>query len=103
MIASYAGENKEFAKEFLSGNLELEFTPQACSNFNRLKNIPVQGTLAERIRAGGAGIAAFFTPTGYGTIIHKGGAPMLYSKTKPGLVEKASKEKEVGEGGNLEK
>lgn len=53
MISSYVGENKEFARQFLSGELEVELTPQ--------------GTLAERIRAGGAGIGGFFTPTGYGT------------------------------------
>ena len=58
MIASYVGENKEFERQYLSGELELEFTPQ--------------GTLAERMRAGGAGIPAFFTRTGAGTIIAEG-------------------------------
>jgi 3-oxoacid CoA-transferase subunit A len=58
MISSYVGENKLFAQQFLSGQLELEFNPQ--------------GTLAERIRAGGAGIPAFFTKTGVGTIIADG-------------------------------
>ena len=58
MISSYVGENKLFAQQFLSGELELEFNPQ--------------GTLAERIRAGGAGIPAFFTKTGVGTIISEG-------------------------------
>ena len=58
MIASYVGENKLFAEQFLSGELELEFNPQ--------------GTLAERIRAGGAGIPAFFTRTGVGTVIAEG-------------------------------
>ena len=58
MISSYVGENKLFAQQFLAGELELEFTPQ--------------GTLAERIRAGGAGIPAFFTKTGVGTIIADG-------------------------------
>lgn len=58
MISSYVGENKEFERQFLSGELELEFTPQ--------------GTLAEKLRAGGAGIPAFFTRTGYGTMIAKG-------------------------------
>ena len=58
MISSYVGENKLFAQQFLAGELELEFNPQ--------------GTLAERIRAGGAGIPAFFTKTGYGTIIAEG-------------------------------
>ncbi len=58
MISSYVGENKIFAQQYLAGELELEFTPQ--------------GTLAERIRAGGAGIPAFFTKTGVGTIIAEG-------------------------------
>jgi 3-oxoacid CoA-transferase subunit A len=58
MISSYVGENKLFAEQYLSGELELEFTPQ--------------GTLAERIRAGGAGIPAFFTRTGVGTLIAEG-------------------------------
>ena len=58
MVASYVGENKLFEKQYLSGELELEFNPQ--------------GTLAERIRAGGAGIPAFFTKTGVGTIIADG-------------------------------
>jgi 3-oxoacid CoA-transferase subunit A len=58
MISSYVGENKEFERQFLSGELELEFTPQ--------------GTLAERMRAGGAGIPAFFTRTGFGTIVATG-------------------------------
>ncbi|MFN5513092.1 MAG: CoA transferase subunit A [Burkholderiales bacterium] len=58
MIASYVGENKEFERQFLSGELELEFTPQ--------------GTLAEKLRAGGAGIPAFFTRTGVGTIVAEG-------------------------------
>jgi 3-oxoacid CoA-transferase len=54
-----------------------------------------QGTLAERIRAGGAGVPAFFTPTGYGTPIADGGSPIKYSKTKPGKIEIASAAKEV--------
>ena len=58
MIASYVGENKEFERQYLAGELELEFTPQ--------------GTLAEKLRAGGAGIPAFYTKTGYGTIIADG-------------------------------
>jgi 3-oxoacid CoA-transferase subunit A len=58
MISSYVGENKLFAEQFLSGELDLEFNPQ--------------GTLAERIRAGGAGIPAFFTKTGVGTVIAEG-------------------------------
>src|ERR1700710_2076521 len=58
VTASYVGENKEFERQFLGGELEVELTPQ--------------GTLAEKLRAGGAGIAAFFTPTGYGTVIAEG-------------------------------
>jgi 3-oxoacid CoA-transferase subunit A len=58
MVSSYVGENAEFERQFLSGELELEFNPQ--------------GTLAERIRAGGAGIPAFFTKTGYGTLVAEG-------------------------------
>ncbi|HUN91665.1 MAG TPA: CoA transferase subunit A [Burkholderiaceae bacterium] len=58
MISSYVGENKEFERQYLAGELELEFTPQ--------------GTLAEKMRAGGAGIPAFFTKTGYGTVVAEG-------------------------------
>ncbi|WP_150304346.1 CoA transferase subunit A [Pseudomonas saliphila] len=58
MVSSYVGENKEFERQYLSGELELEFTPQ--------------GTLAEKLRAGGAGIPAFYTRTGYGTLIAEG-------------------------------
>jgi 3-oxoacid CoA-transferase subunit A len=58
MIASYVGENKEFERQYLAGELELEFTPQ--------------GTLAEKMRAGGSGIPAFFTPTGVGTMVAEG-------------------------------
>lgn len=58
MISSYVGENKEFERQFLNGELELEFTPQ--------------GTLAEKLRAGGAGIPAFYTRTGVGTIVAEG-------------------------------
>ncbi|CAB3405375.1 unnamed protein product [Caenorhabditis bovis] len=81
MISSYVGENAEFARQYLSGELELEFTPQ--------------GTLAERIRAAGAGIPAFYTPTGYGTQIQEGGAPIKYSSTKKGEIEVASTPKET--------
>lgn len=58
MISSYVGENKEFERQYLAGELELEFTPQ--------------GTLAEKLRAGGSGIPAFYTRTGYGTLIAEG-------------------------------
>ncbi|XP_044755680.1 succinyl-CoA:3-ketoacid coenzyme A transferase 1, mitochondrial [Coccinella septempunctata] len=74
MIASYVGENAEFERQYLTGELELELTPQ--------------GTLAERIRAGGAGIPAFFTPTAYGTLVHEGGVPIKYNKE--GKVELSS-------------
>jgi 3-oxoacid CoA-transferase subunit A len=58
MISSYVGENKEFERQYLAGELELEFTPQ--------------GTLAEKLRAGGSGIPAFYTRTGYGTLVAEG-------------------------------
>ena len=64
MTSSYVGENKEFERQYLSGELELELTPQ--------------GTLAEKLRAGGAGIAAFFTQTGVGTQVAEGGLPQRY-------------------------
>ncbi len=64
MTSSYVGENKEFERQFLSGELELELTPQ--------------GTLAEKLRAGGAGIAAFYTQTGVGTQVAEGGLPQRY-------------------------
>ncbi|MFK4760269.1 CoA transferase subunit A [Microbacterium sp. ZW T5_45] len=64
MTSSYVGENKEFERQFLSGELELELTPQ--------------GTLAEKLRAGGSGIAAFFTQTGVGTQVAEGGLPRRY-------------------------
>jgi 3-oxoacid CoA-transferase subunit A len=64
MISSYVGENKEFARQYLSGELEVELTPQ--------------GTLAERMRAGGSGIPAFFTATGGGTQVAEGGLPWKY-------------------------
>ena len=64
VIASYVGENKEFARQYLSGELTVELTPQ--------------GTLAERLRAGGSGIGAFFTPTGVGTLVADGGLPWRY-------------------------
>lgn len=81
MISSYVGENKEFERQYLSGELEVELTPQ--------------GTLAERVRAGGAGIAAFFTPTGAGTAISDGGFPLRYAAD--GSVAKKTDKKEVRE------
>lgn len=65
MTSSYVGENKEFARRYLSGELELELTPQ--------------GTLAEKLRAGGSGIAAFYTQTGVGTQVAEGGLPVRYA------------------------
>ena len=64
-IGSYVGENKEFARQYLSGEIELELTPQ--------------GTLAERLRAGGAGIPAFYTASGVGTLVSEGGLPWRYA------------------------
>ncbi|XP_035628302.1 succinyl-CoA:3-ketoacid coenzyme A transferase 1, mitochondrial-like [Oncorhynchus keta] len=81
MISSYVGENAEFERQYLSGELEVELTPQ--------------GTLAERVRAGGAGVPAFFTPTGYGTLIQEGGSPIKYNTD--GSVAIASKKREVRE------
>lgn len=77
MISSYVGENKLFEKQYLTGELELEFVPQ--------------GTMAERIRAGGAGIPLFYTPTGYNTLVHLGGAPIKYDSN--GNISLASKPK----------
>jgi 3-oxoacid CoA-transferase subunit A len=65
MVSSYVGENKEFERQFLSGELEVELTPQ--------------GTLAERLRAGGSGISAFYTATGVGTQVADGGLPWRYA------------------------
>ena len=92
MISSYVGENAEFERQFLSGELEVELTPQVTSHYIHTvnlyhiyhANIPnisvflLQGTLAEWIRAGGVGVPAFFTPTAYGTLVHRGGAPIKY-------------------------
>src|SRR5215218_477860 len=64
MVSSYVGENKEFARQYLAGELEVELTPQ--------------GTLAERLRAGGSGIPAFYTATGVGTQVADGGLPWRY-------------------------
>lgn len=85
MISSYVGENKLFEAQYLKGKLELEFVPQ--------------GTLAEKIRAGGAGIPLFYTPTGYNTLVHLGGVPIKYdsngqvvlkSKPKPAINHKGN-------------
>jgi 3-oxoacid CoA-transferase subunit A len=81
MVSSYVGENKEFARQYLAGELEVELTPQ--------------GTLAERLRAGGAGIPAFFTRTGVGTQVAEGGLPWRYDEA--GNVVVASPPKETRE------
>uniref|UniRef100_A0A3Q1LIX4 Succinyl-CoA:3-ketoacid-coenzyme A transferase n=1 Tax=Bos taurus TaxID=9913 RepID=A0A3Q1LIX4_BOVIN len=81
MVSSYVGENAEFERQYLSGELEVELTPQ--------------GTLAERIRAGGAGVPAFYTSTGYGTLVQEGGSPIKYNKD--GSIAIASKPREVRE------
>jgi 3-oxoacid CoA-transferase subunit A len=79
MTSSYVGENKEFARQYLAGELEVELTPQ--------------GTLAERLRAGGSGVPAFFTATGVGTQIAEGGLPWRYAAD--GSVAVASPPKET--------
>jgi 3-oxoacid CoA-transferase subunit A len=79
MTSSYVGENKEFARQYLSGELEVELVPQ--------------GTLAERLRAGGCGIPAFYTPAGVGTQVEAGGLPWRYGPD--GQVVLASAPKEV--------
>jgi len=80
-ISSYVGENKEFARQYLGGELEVELCPQ--------------GTLAERLRAGGAGIPAFYTPAGVGTWVADGGLPWRYAAD--GTVAISSPAKEVRE------
>ena len=79
MVSSYVGENAAFEKQFLTGEIEVELMPQ--------------GTLAEKLRAGGAGIPAFFTASGIGTQVELGGLPMRYGKN--GEVVKASRPKET--------
>jgi len=79
MVASYVGENREFARQYLDGELEVELTPQ--------------GTLAERLRAGGSGVAGFYTRTGVGTPVAEGGLPWKYAAD--GSIEIASPAKEV--------
>ena len=79
VIASYVGENREFARQYLAGELLVELTPQ--------------GTLAERLRAGGSGIGAFFTPTGVGSLVADGGMPWKYHTD--GTIAVASPPKEV--------
>ncbi len=78
VVASYVGENKEFARQYLAGELEVELTPQ--------------GTLAERLRAGGCGIPAFYTATGVGTQVADGGLPWRYGPDGGVLVASPAKE-----------
>lgn len=78
MVSSYVGENKEFARQYLSGELEVELTPQ--------------GTLAEKLRSGGAGIAAFYTRTGVGTQIADGGLPWRYDSSGEVAIASPAKE-----------
>jgi 3-oxoacid CoA-transferase subunit A len=86
VTASYVGENKEFARQYLSGELEVELTPQ--------------GTLAERLRAGGTGIPAFYTPAGVATPVAEGGIPWKYAPD--GSVSIASPPKETRQFGGRE-
>lgn len=86
MVSSYVGENKEFERQYLGGELEVELTPQ--------------GTLAEKIRAGAAGVPAFFTPTGYGTLIQEGGAPIKYDKQGGILIASEPRETRQFNGSN---
>jgi 3-oxoacid CoA-transferase subunit A len=83
MISSYVGENKEFARQYLSGELEVELTPQ--------------GTLAERMRAGGSGIPAFFTATGVGTQVAEGGLPWRYDAEGGVVVSSPAKQTQTFE------
>ena len=80
MISSYVGENALFESQYLNGQLEVELTPQ--------------GTLAERLRAGGAGIPAFYTPTASATLIEQGGFPIKFVEGDPETVEIASEPRE---------
>ena len=81
IIASYIGENKEFARQYLGGEVEVELTPQ--------------GTLAERLRAGGVGIPAFYTPTGVGTVVSEGGMPWRYAPDGTVAIASPAKQTQV--------
>jgi 3-oxoacid CoA-transferase subunit A len=83
-IGSYVGENREFARQYLAGELELELCPQ--------------GTLAERLRAGGSGIAAFYTPTGVGTRVADGGLPWRYASDGSVAVASPPRETRIFDG-----
>jgi 3-oxoacid CoA-transferase subunit A len=78
VIASYIGENREFARRYLGGDLEVELTPQ--------------GSLAERMRAGGSGIPAFYTPSGVGTMVSEGGLPWRYAADGTVAIQSPKKE-----------
>jgi 3-oxoacid CoA-transferase subunit A len=84
MTSSYVGENREFARQYLCGELEVELTPQ--------------GTLAERLRAGGCGIPAFYTPAGVGTQVAEGGLPWRYGAEGSVLLSSPTKEIRVFDG-----
>jgi 3-oxoacid CoA-transferase subunit A len=81
IVASYIGENKEFARQYLGGEVEVELTPQ--------------GTLAERLRAGGVGIPGFFTATGFGTAVSMGGMPWRYDSDGAVVLTSPAKETRV--------
>ncbi|BBH18557.1 succinyl-CoA--3-ketoacid-CoA transferase [Nocardioides baekrokdamisoli] len=83
IVASYVGENKEFARQYLAGELEVELTPQ--------------GTLAERLRAGGSGLAGFFTRTGVGTQVAEGGLPWRYDSDGNVVLSSPPKQSQVFE------
>jgi len=84
VVASYVGENREFARQYLAGELEVELTPQ--------------GTLAERMRAGGSGIAGFFTRTGVGTLVADGGMPWRYDAGGNVVVSSPAKQTQTFDG-----
>jgi 3-oxoacid CoA-transferase subunit A len=88
VVASYVGENKEFARQYLSGELEVELTPQ--------------GTLAERLRAGGSGIPGFYTATGVGTQVADGGLPWRYAPDGSVAVASPAKETRTFDGDDRE-
>lgn len=84
MVGSYVGENKNFEKQYFDGDLEVELLPQ--------------GTMAERVRAAGAGVPAFYTPAGFGTIVQHGGFPIKYDKNGKPLILADPKEVRVFNG-----
>lgn len=84
MVSSYVGENAEFSRQYLGGDIEVEFTPQ--------------GTLAEKLRAGGSGVPAFYTPAGVGTLVETGGIIIKYAKDGTALITSAAKEVKVFDG-----